>query len=62
MTNSIIELRQNVFLERHPQINAHGVTWLSTGVVGRVYELDHFKERLKAQVDEFISAYQSVND
>jgi hypothetical protein len=56
-----IAFRQNVYPVREPIPVLGATTWSVGGIVGITHRLDKMRTSVKGQMDQFISAYLSVN-
>jgi len=60
--NTHVELCQDVYLVRKPEIKINdATTWSSSYLLGLTPDLDQIRARVRDQVDFFINAYLSVN-
>jgi hypothetical protein len=58
--NIMIELSQDVSLNRTPKVKATAATW-SVSVTGFTADASTVRDQLKELVDAFVNAYLSVN-
>jgi hypothetical protein len=59
--NLDLKLMQNVYLERNSKLSVASTTWSADGYLGKTPDLDDIRSKIKDLVDEFISAWLSVN-